>query len=72
MSDAGDQIRNLIHRYSEAVDQGRFEVLDELFAFASVRTAMGSGEPGAALADYPSLAWPRVASHSAKMSPAAS
>ena len=49
MSDAGDQIRNLIHRYSEAVDQGRFEVLDELFAFASVRTATGSGVPGAAL-----------------------
>ena len=32
MSDAGEQIRNLIHRYSEAVDEGRFEVLDELLA----------------------------------------
>jgi SnoaL-like domain len=49
MSDAGEQIRNLIHRYSEAVDQGRFEVLDELFAFASVRTAMGAGAPGPGL-----------------------
>jgi SnoaL-like domain len=46
---ACDQIRNLIHRYSEAVDQGRFEVLDELFADATVRTAMGSGSPGAGL-----------------------
>ena len=44
--DACDQIRNLIHRYSEAVDQGRFEVLDELFADATVRMAMGSGSPG--------------------------
>jgi hypothetical protein len=44
--EACDQIRNLIHRYSEAVDQGRFEVLDELFADATVRTAMGSGPPG--------------------------
>jgi hypothetical protein len=43
---AGDQIRNLIHRYSEAVDQGRFEVLDELFADATVRMATGSGSPG--------------------------
>ena len=46
---ACDQIRNLIHRYSEAVDQGRFEVLDELFADATVRTAMGSGAPGPGL-----------------------
>ena len=45
-SDACDQIRNLIHRYAEAVDLGRFEVLDELFADARVRTAMGSGPPG--------------------------
>lgn len=43
---ACDQIRNLIHRYSEAVDQGRFDVLDELFADATVRMAMGSGSPG--------------------------
>jgi hypothetical protein len=46
-SDACDQIRNLIHRYSEAVDLGRFEVLDELFADATVRMVTGSGEPGA-------------------------
>ena len=46
---ACDQIRNLIHRYSEAVDQGRFEVLDELFADATVRMAMGSGAPGPGL-----------------------
>ena len=46
---ACDQIRNLIHRYSEAVDQGRFEMLDELFADATVRTAMGSGSPGPGL-----------------------
>jgi SnoaL-like domain len=43
---ACDQIRNLIHRYSEAVDQGRFEVLDELFADATMRMAMGEGPPG--------------------------
>jgi len=43
---ACDQIRNLIHRYSEAVDQGRFEVLGELFADATVRVAMGDGPPG--------------------------
>jgi len=47
--DACDQIRNLIHRYSEAVDQGRFAALDELFAHATVRTAVGSGEPGAGI-----------------------
>jgi 3-phenylpropionate/cinnamic acid dioxygenase small subunit len=44
--DACDQIRNLIHRYAEAVDQGRFEVLGELFADATVQMAMGSGPPG--------------------------
>jgi hypothetical protein len=47
--EACEQIRNLIHRYSEAVDQGRFEVLDELFADATVRVAMGSGLPGPGL-----------------------
>jgi hypothetical protein len=47
--DACDQIRNLIHRYSEAVDRGRFEVLDELFADATLRTAMGEGPPGEAI-----------------------
>jgi SnoaL-like domain len=46
---ACDQIRNLIHRYSEAVDQGRFEVLNELFADATVRMAMGTGAPGPGL-----------------------
>jgi SnoaL-like domain len=48
VSDAHDQIRNLIHRYAEAVDGGRFEVLDELFAHATVRVALGTGEPRAA------------------------
>jgi 3-phenylpropionate/cinnamic acid dioxygenase small subunit len=46
VSDAGEQIRNLLHRYAEAVDGGRFEVLDELFADATVRIAMGAGPPG--------------------------
>lgn len=50
MSDAHDQIRNLIHRYAEAVDGGRFEVLASLFAFATVRVALGAGEPGPAIA----------------------
>ena len=45
MSDAADQIRNLIHRYAEAVDGGRFEVLSELFAHATLRFALGSGVP---------------------------
>jgi 3-phenylpropionate/cinnamic acid dioxygenase small subunit len=44
VSDASDQIRNLIHRYAEAVDGGRFEVLSELFAHASLRFALGTGE----------------------------
>lgn len=39
--DACNQIRNLIHRYAEAVDRGRFEVLGELFADAMVRTGTG-------------------------------
>lgn len=45
MSDAHDQIRNLLHRYSEAVDTGRFDQLGELFAHARFRFAMGDGEP---------------------------
>jgi hypothetical protein len=49
MSDAHDQIRNLIHRYSEAVDTGRFELLDELFAHATIRFAVGDGEPDAGI-----------------------
>jgi len=40
-----DQIRNLIHRYAEAVDGGRFEVLSELFAHATLRFALGTGAP---------------------------
>jgi 3-phenylpropionate/cinnamic acid dioxygenase small subunit len=44
--DAHHQISNLIHRYSEAVDAGRFEVLDELFAHAIVRIVLGENEPG--------------------------
>ena len=44
MTDA-DQIRNLIHRYAEAVDGGRFEVLSELFAHATLRFALGTGAP---------------------------
>ena len=45
MSDASDQIRNLIHRYAEAVDGGRFDVLSELFAHTTLRFALGSGAP---------------------------
>src|SRR5438128_4995273 len=45
MSDATDQIHNLIHRYAEAVDRGRFEVLSELFAHATLRFALGTGAP---------------------------
>lgn len=45
MSDASDQIRNLIYRYAEAVDGGRFEILNELFAHATLRFALGTGEP---------------------------
>ncbi|HTX27257.1 MAG TPA: nuclear transport factor 2 family protein [Streptosporangiaceae bacterium] len=46
---AHDEIRNLIHRYAEAVDGGRFEVLGELFAAATVRVAVGAGSPGPAM-----------------------
>lgn len=66
---ACDQIRNLIHRYSEALDQGRFDVLDELFADATVRMAMGSGSPGRR-GRYPADG--RTGFQSAKMSPAES
>ena len=45
MSDAADQIRNLIHRYAEAVDGGRFEYLSDLFAHATLRFALGTGAP---------------------------
>ena len=46
MSSAEDQIRNLIHRYSEAVDSGQLEILDELFAHANLRVAVGNKAPG--------------------------
>ena len=49
MSDAGDQIRNLIHRYSEAVDTGNFDRLAEIFEHARFRSAMGDGEATAGL-----------------------
>lgn len=45
MSDAADQIRNLLHRYSEAVDTGAFETLADLFAHARFRNALGGAEP---------------------------
>jgi 3-phenylpropionate/cinnamic acid dioxygenase small subunit len=45
MSDATDQIRNLLHRYSEAVDTGNFDALAELFAHARFRSALGNAEP---------------------------
>jgi hypothetical protein len=35
MSDASDQIRNLIFAYDEAVDHGHFDRLSELFAHGS-------------------------------------
>jgi 3-phenylpropionate/cinnamic acid dioxygenase small subunit len=46
MSDAHEQIRNLVHRYSEAIDGGHFEVWDELFEYATIRIALGASEPG--------------------------
>ena len=50
MGDAADDIQNLIHRYAEAVDSGRFEVLDQLFAHATLRSALGTNEPGPPMA----------------------
>ena len=47
MSDATDQIRNLIHGYSEAVDTGDFDKLTELFEHARFRQALTGGEPTA-------------------------
>ena len=46
MSDAYNQIANLLYRYAEAFDTARFDVLDELFADVAIRNAIGSGEPG--------------------------
>lgn len=45
MSDAADQIRNLLHRYSEAVDTGAFDTLADLFAHARFRFALGDAAP---------------------------
>jgi 3-phenylpropionate/cinnamic acid dioxygenase small subunit len=45
MSDATDQIQNLVYRYAEAVDLGRFEILSELFAHATLRFALGTAAP---------------------------
>jgi 3-phenylpropionate/cinnamic acid dioxygenase small subunit len=47
---AYDQIRNLVYRYSEAVDTGHFAELDRLFARATVRMALGTNEPGPGMA----------------------
>jgi 3-phenylpropionate/cinnamic acid dioxygenase small subunit len=45
MASAHDQIRNLIHRYSEGIDTGRFEIWAELFAHAEICVAIGDNEP---------------------------
>jgi hypothetical protein len=41
MSDASDQIRNLIFAYAEAVDRGNFDRVSELFAHGTLRLALG-------------------------------
>ena len=56
MLSASDQIRNLLHRYSDAVDCGRFELLGDLFEHATFRTQLGNNPPtepraGRAVAD---------------------
>lgn len=45
MISAHDQIRNLIHRYAEGIDTGRFEVWEELFEHAEICVAIGDNEP---------------------------
>jgi len=45
MASAHDEIRNLIHRYSEGIDTGRFEIWDELFEHAEICVAIGDNEP---------------------------
>lgn len=45
MTDAHEQIRNLIHRYSEGIDTGKFEIWDELFEHASLWVQLGDNEP---------------------------
>jgi 3-phenylpropionate/cinnamic acid dioxygenase small subunit len=45
MTSAHDQIRNLIHRYAEGIDTGRFEIWEELFEHAEICVAIGDNEP---------------------------
>src|SRR5262245_29464325 len=45
MSEATDQIKNLIFAYAEAVDRGNFDRLSELFAHGTLRLA-AIGGPG--------------------------
>jgi 3-phenylpropionate/cinnamic acid dioxygenase small subunit len=45
MASAYDQIRNLIHRYAEGIDTGRFDVWEELFKHAEILVAFGDNEP---------------------------
>jgi 3-phenylpropionate/cinnamic acid dioxygenase small subunit len=45
MASAHDQIRNLIHRYSEGIDTGRFEIWEELFEHAEIYFTIGDSEP---------------------------
>jgi SnoaL-like domain len=46
MSDASDQIRNLMFAYAEAVDRGNFDRLSELFAHGTLRLGGGPGVSG--------------------------
>jgi len=45
VASAHDQIRNLIHRYAEGIDTGRFEFWTELFEHAEICVAIGDDEP---------------------------
>jgi hypothetical protein len=45
MQSSSDQIRNLVYRYSEAVDTGRFDLLGGLFEHATFRTRLGDQPP---------------------------
>ncbi|HXL94832.1 MAG TPA: nuclear transport factor 2 family protein [Streptosporangiaceae bacterium] len=45
MTSAHDQIRNLIHRYAEGIDTGRFEIWEELFKQAEIYFTIGDSEP---------------------------
>jgi hypothetical protein len=42
---ASDDIRNLLHRYSEAVDTGNFDELGVIFAHATFRSQLGDNPP---------------------------